>query len=40
MANRVLLGKISGSTFGVKVSKKGQNVLSASIINLLFDSTT
>jgi len=40
MANRVLLGKISGSTFGVKVSKKGQNVLSASTDNLLFDSTT
>ena len=39
MANRVLLGKISGSTFGVKVSKKGQNVLTAGNNQLLFDST-
>mgnify|MGYP003140504609 FL=1 len=39
MANRVLLGKISGSTFGLKVSKKGQNVLTAGNNQLLFDST-
>ena len=38
MANRVALGKI-GSDFGIKVSKKGQNALTATNENLLFDST-
>lgn len=38
MANRVLLGNL-GSTFGLKVSKEGQNVLTTSDKNLIFDST-
>ena len=39
MANRVLLGQISGTTYGLRISKKGQNVLTATGKNLLFDST-
>ena len=38
MANRVLLGN-DGSNYVLKVSKKAQNVLTASSSNLLFDST-
>jgi len=38
MANRILLGNL-GSTFGLKVSKEGQNVLTTSDKNLIFDST-
>ena len=38
MTNRILLGK-DGSNYGLKVSKPGQNVLTASTGNLLFDSS-
>jgi len=36
---RVILGKLSGSTYGLKISKKGQDANSATGKNLLFDST-
>ena len=39
MGKRIRLGHLSGSTYGLKVSKKGQDVDSASGKNLLFDST-
>lgn len=39
MGKRIRLGQLSGSTYGLKVSKKGQDVDSASGKNLLFDST-
>lgn len=39
MGRRIILGKLSGSVFGLKVSKKGQDANSASGKNLLFDST-
>jgi hypothetical protein len=39
MGKRIRLGQLSGSTYGLKVSKKGQDVDSATGKNLLFDST-
>ena len=39
MSKRIRLGHLSGSTYGLKVSKEGQDVDSASGKNLLFDST-
>lgn len=39
MGKRIRLGHLSGSTYGLKVSKKGQDVDSATGKNLLFDST-
>lgn len=39
MARRIILGQLSGSTYGLKVSKKGQDANSATGKNLLFDST-
>ena len=39
MGKRIRLGHLSGSTYGLKVSKEGQDVDSASGKNLLFDST-
>lgn len=39
MGRRIILGQLSGSTYGLKVSKKGQDANSASGKNLLFDST-
>ena len=40
MARRIILGKLSGSVYGLKVSKKGQDANSATGKNLLFDSTS
>jgi hypothetical protein len=40
MARRIILGQLSGSTYGLKVSKKGQDANSATGKNLLFDSTS
>ena len=39
MARRIIAGLLSGSTYGLKVSKKGQDAASATGKNLLFDST-
>ena len=39
MGKRIRLGNLSGSTYGLKVSKEGQDVDSATGKNLLFDST-
>ena len=39
MGKRIRLGHLSGSTYGLKVSKEGQDVDSATGKNLLFDST-
>ena len=39
MGKRIRLGQLSGSTYGLKVSKQGQDVDSATGKNLLFDST-
>ena len=39
MANRVVIGKLSGSDYGLKISRRGQNVLTATGKDLLFDST-
>ena len=39
MGKRIRLGQLSGSTYGLKVSKEGQDVDSATGKNLLFDST-
>lgn len=44
MANRVVLGDIGGSDFGLRVSKPGSNAINTdgsavSVDNLLFDST-
>lgn len=38
MANRVLLGDIGSSNYGLKVSKPGENVLTTTDKNLIFDS--
>ncbi len=40
MAKRVLLGKISSGVYGLRISRKGVDVTSASGKDLLFDSTT
>ena len=39
MAKRIRLGQLSGTTYGLKVSKEGQNVDTATGKNLLFDSS-
>ena len=39
MGKRIRLGHLSGSTYGLKVSKEGHDVDSATGKNLLFDST-
>lgn len=39
MANRVLLGNLGSSNFGLKISKEGENVLTTAAKNLVFDST-
>ena len=39
MGKRIRLGQLSGSTYGLKVSKEGHDVDSATGKNLLFDST-
>lgn len=39
MGKRIRLGQLSGTTYGLKVSKEGQDVDSATGKNLLFDST-
>ena len=39
MANRVRLGDLGGSNYGLQVSKPGVNVLTATSKQLLFDST-
>ena len=39
MANRVVIGNLSGSDYGIKISRRGQNVLTATGKDLLFDST-
>jgi hypothetical protein len=39
MGRRIILGQLSGSVYGLKVSKKGQDANSATGKNLLFDST-
>ena len=39
MSKRIRLGQLSGTTYGLKVSKEGQDVDSATGKNLLFDST-
>jgi hypothetical protein len=40
MAKRVLLGKISSGVYGLRISRKGVDVTTASGKDLLFDSTT
>ena len=40
MGKRIRLGHLSGSTYGLKISKEGQDVDSATGKNLLFDSTS
>ena len=40
MGKRIRLGHLSGSTYGLKTSKEGQDVDSATGKNLLFDSTS
>ena len=40
MAKRVLLGQISSGVYGLRISRKGVDVTSASGKDLLFDSTT
>lgn len=40
MTRRIILGKDSGGTYCLKVSKEGQDAFSASGSNLLFDSTS
>ena len=39
MGKRIRLGQLSGTTYGLKISKEGQDVDSATGKNLLFDST-
>ena len=39
MANRVLLGNLGGSSYGLKISKEGEDVLTTAAKNLVFDST-
>jgi len=40
MAKRVILGKISTGVYGLRISRKGVDVTTASGKDLLFDSTT
>lgn len=39
MANRILLGNLGSSQYGLKVSKEGADVTSTAAQNLIFDST-
>ena len=39
MSNRVLLGNLGNSEFGLKISKPGENILTTADKNLIFDST-
>lgn len=39
MANRVLLGNLGSSNYGLKISKEGEDVLTTAAKNLVFDST-
>lgn len=39
MANRVALGKLDSTNYGLRVSKEGENVLTTAAKNLVFDST-
>ena len=39
MANRVVIGELPSGDYGIKISRRGQNVLTATGKDLLFDST-
>jgi len=39
MANRVALGKLDSTNYGLRVSKENENVLTTASKNLVFDST-